>query len=95
MENYYQNILYCVFLLAGFYVKAEQRTSSGRIDMTLETSDTLYVMELKLDRTAREALEQIDGKEYALPYQFSKKKVVKIGINFSSQKRNIQDWVIG
>ena len=53
-----------------------------------------YVMEFKLDGTAEEALQQINSKEYALPFQLDEKKTFKIGMNFDSKTRNIEKWVI-
>ena len=94
VENYYQNVLLILFRLAGFYIRAEYRTSRGRIDLLLESQDYRYVMELKLDKTAEEALSQIKTKEYALPYSLDGKKTYLIGLNFSSQTRNIDKYVI-
>ncbi len=94
VENYYQNVLLILFRLAGFYIKAEYRTSRGRIDLLVESQDYRYVMELKLDKTAEEALSQIKTKEYALPYSLDAKKTYLIGLNFSSKTRNIDKYVI-
>lgn len=94
VENYYQNVLLILFRLAGFYIRAEYRTSRGRIDLLVESQDYRYVMELKLDKTAEEALAQIKTKEYALPYSLDGKKTYLIGLNFSSQTRNIDKYVI-
>lgn len=94
LENYYQNVLHILFKLLGFYVQAERHTSVGRIDLLLQTSLFVYVMELKLDKSAQEALAQIDSKEYALAFEASGRKIFKIGINFSSKTRNIEDWII-
>ncbi|MBP5345496.1 MAG: ATP-binding protein [Bacteroidales bacterium] len=94
VENYYQNVLLILFRLAGFYIRAEYRTSRGRIDLLLESQDYRYVMELKLDKTAEEALTQIKAKEYALSFAQDAKKTYLIGLNFSSQTRNIDKYVI-
>jgi len=81
--------------LMGFHVKAEYHTSSGRIDLVLQTERYVYVMEFKLDGTAGEALQQIDGKGYALPFESDGRRLFKVGVNFSSETRNIEQWVIG
>ena len=94
VENYYQNVLLILFRLAGFYIRAEYRTSRGRIDLLVESQDYRYVMELKLDKTAEEALTQIKAKEYALSFVQDAKKTYLIGLNFSSQTRNIDKYVI-
>jgi hypothetical protein len=78
----------------GFYVKAEYHTSEGRIDLVLQTDAYTYVMEFKLNGTAEEALQQINDKSYDLPFAVDNRKLVKIGVNFSSKTRNIERWVI-
>jgi hypothetical protein len=94
LENLYQNVLFIVSKLMGFYVKAEYHTSEGRIDLVLQTNDYTYVMEFKLDGTAEEALAQINDKSYALPFATDDRKLIKVGVNFSSQTRNIDRWLI-
>jgi hypothetical protein len=94
LENHYQNVLFIVSKLMGLYVRAEYHTSEGRIDMVLQTDNYTYVMEFKLDGTAEEALAQINDKSYALPFAADNRKLVKIGVNFSSKARNIERWVI-
>jgi hypothetical protein len=94
LENHYQNVLFIVSKLMGLYVRAEYHTSEGRIDMVLQTDDYTYVMEFKLDGTAEEALAQINDKSYALPFAADTRKLMKIGVNFSSKTRNIERWII-
>lgn len=93
-EVYFENNLYIIFSLLGFYTTTEYQTSNGRIDILIDTPSFIYVIELKLDKSAEEALRQINEKDYCLPFSFSGKKVFKIGLNFSSRKRNIDDWKI-
>lgn len=93
-ELHYQNVLFIVFKLIGFYVKAEYRTSQGRIDLVLQTDEFIYVMEFKLEGSAEETLRQINEKNYAQPFAADPRKLFKIGINFSSQTRNIERWVV-
>jgi hypothetical protein len=96
LENHYQNVLFIVTKLLGFYVRAEYHTSEGRIDLLLQTADFTYVMEFKLDGTAEEALRQIEEKHYAQPFEGdAHRKLVKVGVNFSSATRNIERWVVG
>jgi hypothetical protein len=95
LENHYQNVLFIVAKLMGFHVTAEYHTSNGRIDLLLQTADYTYVMEFKLDGTAEEALKQIHDKNYALPFEGDNiRKIIKVGINFSSDTRNIERWII-
>ena len=94
LENHYQNVLYIIFKLLGFYAHAEYHTSYGRIDLLVESKDYRYVMEFKLDGTAEEALQQIKSKDYALPFSMDQKKTYLIGMNFSKETRNIERYVI-
>ena len=93
-EAHYQDVIYCITKLLGFYVQAEYRTSSGRADMILGTKEAVYVFEFKLDAGADAAMSQIDAKEYALPFAADGRRVVKVAVSFSSETRNIADWTI-
>lgn len=94
LELHYQNVLFIVFKLIGFYVKAEYHTSEGRIDLILQTDQFVYIMEFKLDGTAEEAIKQINDKHYAQAFNTDKRKLYKIGINFSNKTRNIERWIV-
>jgi hypothetical protein len=94
LENHYQNVIFIVSKLMGFYVRAEYHTSQGRIDLLLQTTTHTYVMEFKLDGTAEEALAQINDKSYTLPFECDDRQTVKIGVNFSLETRNIEKWVV-
>ena len=93
-ENYYQTILFLICRLVGFYSQAEYRTSRGRMDMVIKTKDYVYVFEFKFDKSAKEALEQIDSKDYPLAFQQDERKLYKVGVNFSSQTKNIDEYII-
>ena len=93
-ELHYQNVMFIVSKLLGFYVQAEYRTSQGRIDLLLQTDKFVYIMEFKLEGSAEEALKQIEECNYAAPFASDPRKVLKIGINFSAQSRNIDKWII-
>ncbi|WP_292267872.1 ATP-binding protein [Butyricimonas sp.] len=94
LERHYQNVLFIVFKLVGFYTETEYRTSEGRVDLVVKTADYIYVMEFKLNGTAEEALQQIDDKRYALPFETDSRKLFKIGVNFSAKTRNIEQWIV-
>ena len=94
LELHYQNVLYIVCKLVGFYVKAEYHTSEGRVDMVLQTDKFIYIMEFKLNGTAEEALQQINDKHYARPFEMDSRKLFKIGVNFSAETRNIEKWLV-
>ncbi|MBD5207236.1 MAG: hypothetical protein HDS79_03060 [Bacteroidales bacterium] len=93
-ERNVQNALLLIFSLVGMHVDAEYKTSDGRIDILLRTPEFVYIIELKYDRSAAEAMAHIDRKEYSLPWSIDRRKVIEIGINYSSQKRRIDDWVV-
>jgi hypothetical protein len=94
-EMYFQSIVHVVFTMLGFNCRSEIRIAGGRIDTLVETPDFVYCFEFKLDGTAKEALAQIDAKEYAFPWTGSGKKVFKVGVSFDYEKRNIGEWVTG
>ena len=94
IELHYQNVLFIVFRLAGLYTKVEYHTSRGRIDLVLQTDSYVYVMEFNLDGTAEQALQQIEEKQYVLPFAKDSRKVYTIGVNFSSETRNIERWIV-
>lgn len=94
LELHYQNVLFIVFKLIGFYVKAEYHTSQGRIDLVLQTERFIYVMEFKLEGSAEEALKQINEKQYTRPFSADERKIIKIGVNFSNETRNIEKWIV-
>lgn len=93
-ELHYQNVLFIVFRLIGLYAKVEYHTSNGRIDLVVQTDRYIYIMEFKLNGSAEDALRQIDEKRYALPFANDGRKVFKIGVNFSSETRNIERWLV-
>ena len=94
LELHYQNVLFILYKLLGFYVKAEHHTSDGRIDLVLQTDKFIYVMEFKLDGTAEDALRQINEKRYALPFEMDSRRLFKIGVNFSNKTRTIEKWLV-
>ena len=95
-EGYFQQLMYVVFaLLTDYRILVEQRTSKGRTDITLETQDSIYIMELKFGNTADEALAQINANHYADAFAMSNKKTIKVGIGFDvKDERNITDWKV-
>lgn len=94
LEVHYQNVIYIITKLMGLYVQAEYRTSRGRIDLLVGTDKYVYIIELKHDGTAEEALAQINTKDYALPFATDGREVVKIGANITSETRNLERWVV-
>lgn len=93
-ELYFQNAFYLVAKMLGFYVDVERTVSDGRIDMVAKTKDFIYIFEFKCDQSAEAAITQIDERGYAKPYASDHRRLVKIGVNFSREKRCIDDWKI-
>lgn len=93
-EKDFQTVFYLIFNLMGAYICVEEDNAVGRADVVLHMPDTVYVMELKYDRSADEALRQIDEKGYLLPYSSDGKRLVKVGVSYDSDKRTIGDWKI-
>jgi hypothetical protein len=91
-EKYYQTVVYLVFRMLGLFCLSEVQTADGRIDCLVEIGRYVYCFEFKLDETAEAALAQIDRKDYLLPWQGSGKALVKVGVSFDHEKRNIGAW---
>ncbi|MBR4678875.1 MAG: ATP-binding protein [Bacteroidales bacterium] len=94
-EKYFQNVFYLIFKLLGFYAEVERNTSDGRMDAVVKTPQYIYVFEFKLDKPAQEALDQINSKEYALPFAADGRTLYKVGVSFSSETRKVAEWVKG
>ncbi|MCM1451480.1 MAG: ATP-binding protein [Clostridium sp.] len=93
-ELHYENMMYLVMKLMGFYTHTEYKTSQGRIDMVIKTDKYVYVLEFKLHGTPKEALAQIREKEYAKPFMNDGRDIILIGAAFSDEKRNLDSWEI-
>ena len=93
-ELYFQNAFYLVAKMLGFYTQVERTTSDGRMDMVVGTHDYLYIIEFKLDGSAEAALRQIDEKGYARPFAADSRKLYRIGVSFSLERRCIEEWKI-
>ena len=93
-EKHYQTIFYLMFSFLNIYIRTEVKSAIGRADAVMHMPDTIYVFELKVDKSAEEALAQIDEKGYMLPYHAEGKRLVKVGISFDSTQRTISDWKI-
>ena len=93
-ERHYQVVFYIVFKLMGQFTDAEVRSARGRADAVVKTPKYIYVFEFKLHDTAEAALKQIDDKGYLIPYQADGREVIKIGVEFSAEKRNISRWLV-
>ena len=93
-ERDVQTIFYLVFSLIGSFIKVEEESAHGRADVVITLPSVVYVMELKLDGSAEAALRQIDDKGYLVPYSADGRRLVKVGVNYSSEERTLTEWKI-
>ena len=88
-------MLYIIFtLLTGFVLDVEVHTPRGRVDMVLLTQTDLYLIELKLNKSAQAAMRQMNLKNYHKRFSLCGKPITKVGINFDSTTGSIKDWII-
>ena len=85
--------------MCGMEVSPEEMTNNGRIDATLKSGKYIYIIECKIDKSANEALNQINDKRYDEKYYndcLNGYSLIKIGMNFSSNEnvRNIDDYLV-
>jgi hypothetical protein len=93
-EGFYEWTFYLIFSMLNLYVRTQVKTINGRADMVIHMPNAIYVFELKINGTAKEALEQINSKGYAVPYLTDGRKVVKVGVRFSTETLAIENWEI-
>lgn len=93
-EGFYEYTMYLIFSMLNVYVRTQIKCAGGRVDMVVWMPDAIYVFELKVNGTAQEALEQIDSKSYAIPYQTDGRPIVKVGVKFNAEKRIPVEWMI-
>lgn len=93
-ENYYHTIFYCIASLIGLDTDVEYNTSEGFIDMTIKTDRFIYVIELKINGDAEDAMRQIEEKHYATPFATDTRRLFKIGLGFSRKTATIQTVII-
>lgn len=94
IEQHYQDVVFIIMKLMGIYTQVEYKTASGRIDLLVKTPVFIYVFEFKRNKTAEEALNQINEKDYLLPFRADGRRVVKIGANFSDETHSLDSWII-
>ena len=94
IEANFRNMLYLMIRSTGHKVSVEHPVLGGRIDVFFETEKYVYIIECKRDQSAKEALSQIDEKKYAKKISSADKHIVKVGVNFSTEERNMTEWVV-
>jgi hypothetical protein len=94
-ERYFHYTFYLLMRMVSVYtIYTEKQQSEGRVDCIIETPDYIYIFEFKLDGTADKALQQIEDKGYARPYEADSRKLFKIGVSFSSETGTVDDWKV-
>ena len=93
-EGHYQQLLFVIFSLLGEYVDVEVRTATGRVDMVMQAFGKLYLFELKLNRSAAAAMQQINLNDYPARFSQCGLPIVKVGVNFDTATRTVSDWMI-
>lgn len=93
-ERHYQAVMFTIFSMLGADVKVEEPTPDGRIDMVLKIDTTIYVFELKYNKSADVAIQQIKQKDYAKIYAGDGRRIVKVGLNFSEDRRSLENWKV-
>lgn len=95
LELHYRNVIYLVMKLMGFYTYAEMRTAAGRIDLLVKTPKYLYLFEFKVNESAEAAMDQINSRDYLLPFRADGRKIIKVGVNFEDRIRSISiPWLV-
>jgi hypothetical protein len=94
-EAYYHRLLFIIFSMLHNGARAQVRQAVGMPDIVVTTRQYIYIIEVKLDSTPEAALQQIEEKHYAAPYLTEGKEIVKLGVNFSSERRTIGEWKRG
>ncbi len=93
-ENYYHSLFYLIMKMIGLNIDAEILTIDGRIDAAVRTDENIFIIEFKINQSAQKAIEQIKNKKYADKYRNEKKPVTLIGINFNTDTKEIDDYLI-
>ncbi len=91
-ESTYQGMFLAILKGMGLDAEAERLTNLGRIDLVINMGKTIFILECKLDKSAEDALKQIQDKKYFERWVETGKKVILVGVNFSSEERNISEW---
>lgn len=93
-EGFYEYTMYLIFSMLNVYARTQVKCQRGRTDLVVWMPETVYVFELKIEGSAKDALAQIDDRNYAIPYKADGKKVIKVGVKFDAQTRAPEEWII-
>lgn len=94
-EAYYHSLVYLLFKYLGTQIESEISTVDGRIDAVVKTLQHIYIIEFKLDASAKVAMQQIKTKDYPAKYRdLMEQKIIALAINFSSEEKQVDDWLV-
>ena len=93
-EGFYEYTFWLIFNMLNVYARTQVKCAGGRIDFVVEMPDTTWVFELKVNGTAQEALDQINSKGYALPYETEGRQVVKVGVAFERETMTVGEYKV-
>lgn len=93
-EKYFHSLFYLVMKMVGFEIDAEILTIDGRIDAVVKTDNTIYIIEFKINQSAQKAIQQIKDKKYLEKYSADKRKISLLGINFDTDKKRVDDFIL-
>ena len=93
-ESFYEYTFWLIFNMLNIYARTQVKCAGGRIDFVVWMPDTTYVFELKVHGTAQDALDQINSKNYALPYYTEGRNVVKVGVAFERETMTVGEWIV-
>ena len=99
-ENYYESVTHLMFRMTGMRVVSELQSVAGRSDVVVATKDSVFIFELKMDKgrpfeeVAEDALKQIDANGYSDRFAVSGKKMLKVGVVFSSEGKGMVGWKV-
>lgn len=93
-ERHYQAVMFTILSMLGANVEVENATPDGRIDMVMKTEKNIYIFELKYNKSADVAIKQIEQKDYAKIFAGDDRKIIKVGLNFSEDRRSLEDWKV-
>ena len=92
-----QAFVWLIFKLMGEFVLCEVQNGKGRSDAVVWEKNAIYIFEFKMDGSAKEALAQINSKDYPISYKthaLNGRKIVKVGVNYSSEQEKLSEWMI-
>ena len=93
-ELHYHALVHLTFSLLGSYIQSEVHSANGRCDALVQTDKYIFALEFKLDKTAQEALEQIEIKGYLSAFMLSPQQKIAVGINFSSEYKKVENYLV-